>query len=114
MPQPSRKIDSGRERARTDAGLTGDKVAVGDPAAAPVHTDAETAGTPTPAKLSAASVRRQERIAKAARPKAGLAPFAADRQPFGGHGGGGALTAGALVALVLAGVLAGIVSVSAI
>ncbi|HLO78683.1 MAG TPA: hypothetical protein VK196_19680 [Magnetospirillum sp.] len=40
-------MDTGMERHHTDRGLTGDKVAVLDPAAAPVHADAEAAGTPT-------------------------------------------------------------------
>jgi hypothetical protein len=40
-------MDTGFERNHTDRGLTGDKVAVTDPAAAPVHADAEAAGTPT-------------------------------------------------------------------
>lgn len=40
-------MDTGIERNHIDRGLTGDKVAVQDPAAAPVHADAEAAGTPT-------------------------------------------------------------------
>lgn len=40
-------MDTGMERHHTDRGLTGDKVAVSDPAAAPLHADAEAAGTPT-------------------------------------------------------------------
>lgn len=35
-----------RERGATDAGLTGDKIPYGDPAAAPLGTDAEAAGHP--------------------------------------------------------------------
>ncbi|MCR6632272.1 MAG: hypothetical protein NVV74_20725 [Magnetospirillum sp.] len=41
-------MDTGLERHHTDRGLTGDKVAGPDPAAVPVHTDSEAAGTPTP------------------------------------------------------------------
>lgn len=40
-------MDTGIERNHTDRGLTGDKVAAFDPAAAPGHADAEAAGTPT-------------------------------------------------------------------
>lgn len=44
-----------------DAGLTGDKVAAPDPAAAPLGTDDEAAGTPiTPAQLAMA--QRTERL----------------------------------------------------
>lgn len=41
-------MDTGMERHHTDRGLTGDKVAASDPAAVPLHADAEAAGTPTP------------------------------------------------------------------
>src|SRR3954451_14721193 len=48
---PQRRHNSGpaaasRRRAATDRGLTGDKVPGFDPAAAPLGTDAESAGTP--------------------------------------------------------------------
>lgn len=55
--------DPGQERHLTDSGLTGDKVRASDPAAAPVQTDAETAGTPTPRKAAWESARRQMEIA---------------------------------------------------
>ena len=42
-----RAIETGRLRDKIDRGETGDKVAAPDPAAAPLHTDAEAAGTPT-------------------------------------------------------------------
>lgn len=51
-------MDTGMERRHTDSGLTGDKIAINDPAAAPVHTDAEAAGTPTPRAAAMASVIR--------------------------------------------------------
>ena len=56
--------DTGRTRAAIDAGLTGDKVPVADPAAAPMNTDAETAGTPTPAYAAEADLRAQQAIAQ--------------------------------------------------
>lgn len=59
-PEP----DPGIARAAIDAGLTGDKVPAGDPAAAPLQTDAESAGTPTSAAQAEADVRRQHRIAR--------------------------------------------------
>lgn len=111
MAQPSWSGDSGQERASTDSGLTGDKVAVSDPAAAPVHTDAEAASAPTLASQVAASVQRLQQTARAIRPKATMAPFASGHQPFGGHHGLG-LVVGALVTLVAAGIVAGLVSVS--
>jgi len=49
-------IDTGMERHHTDRGLTGDKIPVQDPAAAPLHTDAEAAGTPTPGWAVAAAL----------------------------------------------------------
>ncbi|MGE5537011.1 MAG: hypothetical protein ACM30I_00215 [Gemmatimonas sp.] len=42
-----------RLRAKIDAGRTGDKVPAMDPAAAPLGTDAEAAGTPLPEDASA-------------------------------------------------------------
>lgn len=41
-------IDTGHERARIDKGLTGEKIAVSDPAAAPMETDSESGGAPMP------------------------------------------------------------------
>lgn len=48
--------DTGRMRAAIDGGLTGEKTNVSDPAAAPMETDAETSGTPTPRRQAEASV----------------------------------------------------------
>lgn len=59
MPGPKREIDSGQYVAKTNRGLTHDKVDAPDPAAAPVHTDAEAAGRPTPAQASHAATREQ-------------------------------------------------------
>lgn len=50
--------DSGHERAHTDAGRTGDKIKALDPAAAPLETDAESSGHPTPLADALQSVRR--------------------------------------------------------
>ena len=58
------KPDPGLARAAIDAGVTGDKVPVGDPAAAPMDADAESAGTPTPRLDAGADISRQEAIAR--------------------------------------------------
>ena len=57
------KSDPGLARAAIDAGKTGDKVPVSDPAAAPMNADAESAGTPTSAAAARADVEHQEQIA---------------------------------------------------
>ncbi|MGE5478500.1 MAG: hypothetical protein ACM3Q1_17750 [Bacteroidales bacterium] len=62
-------MDTGIERHHTDRGLTGDKVAVTDPAAAPVHADAEAAGTPTSHwAVVAALARVRDQLAAGHRP----------------------------------------------
>jgi hypothetical protein len=58
---PPAQTDAGRYRDAVDRGRTGDKIAVPDPAAAPVHTDAETGGHGTSSSASAAATRVQER-----------------------------------------------------
>lgn len=71
-------MDTGMERRHTDRGQTGDKIAVSDPAAVPVHADAEAAGTPTPRAAVMASVAAlMENSLRAPRPDA----FGAWRQP---------------------------------
>jgi hypothetical protein len=71
MPQPRppeplrtqpRNLD--QYRHQTDAGRFGDKVAVGDPAAAPIGTDDEAAGMPVPADIVAATAAHQSQIAQ--------------------------------------------------
>lgn len=47
--------EAGRERHMIDSGMTGEKIAASDPATAPMQTDAESAGTPTPERLALAS-----------------------------------------------------------
>ena len=64
MNDASSRSDNGHSRAAIDAGRTGDKVPVSDPATVPMNVDAETAGTPTPASESDADLRNQERIAR--------------------------------------------------
>lgn len=112
MANVARKSDPGFERDRTDAGLTGDKVAVPDPAAVPAHGDAETAGTPTTAADAMRSVHQQARIAQGATPRARPAPYASRRQPRGGPGGGVAWAVASGVVLVVVGVIAGWLSVA--
>jgi hypothetical protein len=65
-------------RARIDRGETGDKIAVTDPAAAPLGTDAEAGGASTPAEAIARSVHlgRHSEDARAA----AQAPRTADRR----------------------------------
>lgn len=41
-------MDTGQERARIDRGLTHEKIAATDPAAAPMETDSESGGIPMP------------------------------------------------------------------
>ena len=75
-------MDTPEERANTDAGMTGDKIRAADPAAAPVHTDAEAGGSPTRRASALASVRRLVDIAWATpRPDT----FGAWRQPHASH-----------------------------
>lgn len=104
-----RKADPGIGRAKTDAGPTGDKVAVYDPAAVPVEGDAEAAGTPTTAALAAASAARQA----AMRATMAMAPFSAGDDPAG-QGRGLWLGLGIVGLLVLGGILAGWASIAGI
>lgn len=101
-------METGRERQTTDAGLTGDKIRAADPAAAPVHTDAEAGGSPTHGAAALASIRRLVDVAWATpRPDT----FGAWRQPHEGHRRlGWTLLAwgAALVALGVAAGLAGL------
>ena len=63
------EMDTGQERHRTDQGQTGDKVAMSDPAAAPMHTDSEAAGTPTShGAVTAALARIRDHLAQEMRP----------------------------------------------
>jgi hypothetical protein len=66
------------DRKATDAGLTGDKIRVIDPAAAPVETDSESAGVPTPAGSVWSSLA--ERLAQT-RARGRPDTFGAKRQP---------------------------------
>jgi hypothetical protein len=77
-------------RARIDAGRTGDKVPGGDPAAAPLGTDEEAAGTPAkPAEIATAleDETRQGRARPAPgftpAPQDSIAPDADPRRPRG-------------------------------
>lgn len=109
--------DPGLERAATDAGRMGDKIGAPDPAAAPVQGDAEASGQPT----SRDAVERmvEERQRTAARSGASGQPgFARNDQHQVSEGGRARGAAGtsigmqtsliALVALVVIGLLAGI------
>ncbi len=57
-------MDTGMGRNRTDHGWTGDKIRMTDPAAAPVQTDAESAGTPTPLSSVRASIAQMMETAR--------------------------------------------------
>jgi len=103
QPQPKAETAAGRTRAATDRGLTGDKVAATDPAAAPLETDAETAATPTPGAAAEASLRTQE---SAARPGLDRQPaYARDAQPRGRDRRVTVTLAVAAAVLVIVGVL---------
>lgn len=62
-------------RDRIDRGETGDKVAAEDPAAAPLGTDAEAAGTPIASAAVARSAAAEQAAPAAARDR--------DRRPLG-------------------------------
>jgi hypothetical protein len=71
-------MDNGETRARTDAGETGDKIKVSDPAAAAAETDAEASGRPTGFNEAMASLRQlMGWVAERSRPGV----FGAVRQP---------------------------------
>jgi hypothetical protein len=57
--RPQRRGNPDQLRSDIDSGRTGDKVAFRDPAAAPLGTDEEAAGTPVSAR-AAAIARKQE------------------------------------------------------
>jgi hypothetical protein len=61
-----------RLRAEIDSGRTGDKVPVADPAAAPLGTDEEAAGTPTVPEAIAQARQRETVRRHAPRPRRGL------------------------------------------
>lgn len=96
---------TGDIRHHTDAGLTGDKVNAADPAAAPMDTDAEVAGTPTPRAANLAALKEQ--LAAAWRgPKPDT--FGALRQPGLKYQSDlGRMLFGWVAALVLIGLFAG-------
>lgn len=57
--KPEATVNWAQARGRIDRGVTGDKIAVHDPAAAPLGTDAEAGGVPTSAPDIARSVNLQ-------------------------------------------------------
>ena len=63
------KPGNAKTRARIDAGEMRDKAVVGDPAAAPMDTDNEAAGAPTPEAVADAADRRQMAAAQRAVPR---------------------------------------------
>lgn len=92
-----RETDGAAARLRhsIDTGRTGDKVNAFDPAAAPLGTDEEAAGTPTPS----APLDREVRAANARESPANDAPFAA--QPGGARRSRWALPVIAILAVLL-------------
>ena len=62
-----RKSTSAQLRGDIDRGLTGDKVAAADPAAAPLGTDEEAAGTPLSPEVIAEAHERELQIGRLAR-----------------------------------------------
>lgn len=79
-PDPSHEVDaiipphSTTEQLRhdIDSGRTGDKVAVSDPAAAPLGTDEEAAGTPVDPAIISKAREVERRVSRAAAPERGL------------------------------------------
>ncbi|MGE5504565.1 MAG: hypothetical protein ACM31L_09095 [Actinomycetota bacterium] len=96
-------------RTRTDAGDTGDKIRAADPAAAPMSTDSESAGTPIPRPAAIAAVRQ---LAKWTAERMRPTVYGAARQPADAarlrHLGFELL--GAVAALAVLGVVLGIAS----
>lgn len=99
--------DPGHERHLTDSGLTGDKIKVLDPAAAPVHTDAEASGQPTPRQAALDAAKHQIAVAFATpRPDT----FGAWRQPGQSQRRLAWVLSGWTSVLVVLGVIAGMIS----
>jgi len=59
-PGHARRANAEQLRDAIDSGTTHDKVKGSDPAAAPMDSDAEAAGTPTPAKALTAAARQEK------------------------------------------------------
>ena len=76
--KPEAPSNWAQARAQIDRGETGDKIAVNDPAAAPLGTDAEAGGASTAAEDIAHSARMQT-LGEHAR-AAARAPHTADRR----------------------------------
>jgi hypothetical protein len=95
MPQPrppephrARPRNLDQYRHETDAGRFGDKVAVGDPAAAPIGTDEEAGGFSTPPHIVAATAAHQASLARGeaatrAQAASAVASRRGDRAAFG-------------------------------
>ncbi len=73
-PERRKATEKGELRDAIDSGKTGDKVPARDPAAAPLHTDAEAAGTPTPRRPLEQQQKEQEEAAKKTGQAPGVAP----------------------------------------
>lgn len=99
-------MDTGQERRRIDKGLTGDKIAATDPAAAPMETDSESGGARMPTgKLRLAPARDlAELVWRTPAPDT----FGVWRQPGPGHRALGSLLLAWGIVLVGIGVAAGI------
>jgi hypothetical protein len=81
MARQDTRLNASQQRARIDRGEQGDKVPGFDPAAAPLGTDAEAAGTPTPevALPPPGDARPQPGFAPA--PEDSIAPDASPSKP---------------------------------
>ncbi len=108
-PAPERGPDGGgggtaaQLRRDIDSGATGDKVAVLDPAASPLGTDAEAGAGPAPQPGAVATARREERAAGRR-----AAPEHPHDRPAGRHGGMDATALTLLVAILAAALLAAV------
>jgi len=109
-PKPSAEPDQQLEanaaqlKADYDSGRTGDKVAVGDPAASPLGTDEEAGGTPL-SGAAIAQAREQE-----ARPEIAAGQAASQVNNVRPHRAGGGM--GVVLGLVAAAVVIGLIALA--
>jgi hypothetical protein len=87
-PAPSgrRAVETGELREAIDSGRTGDKVPARDPATAPLQTDAEAAGTPTPREPLEKQQQELEETEKHTGKAPGVAPTGTPVDPKGKSG----------------------------
>jgi|GEM_PF-1826719 len=82
-PVGRKDVEKGELREAIDSGRTGDKVPARDPATAPLQTDAEAAGTPTPREALERQQKEQEEAEKRTGKAPGVAPTGTPVDPKG-------------------------------